>query len=117
MTPGSTPEHIELVSRIANLLDAHPKPFRVREVRMFGGLSFMVDDAMAVVAGRDGALLVRVDPSQYEDLLQSGGTPAFMGPYRPMGPGWLNVPASQIGDDAELARWISVGIHARYSRK
>lgn len=83
---------------------------------MFGGLSFMVDDAMAVAAGRDGALLVCVDPSRYEDLLQSGGAPAFMGPNRPMGTGWLNVPASQIGDDAELARWITIGIQARHSR-
>lgn len=80
---------------------------------MFGGLSFMVDERMAVAAGRDGDLLVRTDPARYDDLLQRGGTPAYMGKDRPMGPGWLRVPGEEIEDDHELEIWVEVGIDSR----
>ena len=83
---------------------------------MFGGLSFIVDEAMAVAAGRDGSLLVRVDPARYDELLEAGGEPAFMGTNRPMGPGWVKVPAPRVIDDADLSRWVDVGIDARDSR-
>lgn len=105
-----------LASRIRSILNASAEPRSIREVRMFGGLSFMVDEAMAVAAGRAGSLLVRVDPARRAELLQRGGEPAWMGTNRPMGAGWLNVPAARIVDDAELARWIELGIGARHSR-
>ena len=37
---------------------------------MFGGLSFMVDERMAVAADRDGDLLVHSDPADYDYLLR-----------------------------------------------
>ena len=80
---------------------------------MFGGLSFMVGERMAVAAGRDGDLLVRTDPARYDELLGRGGTPAYMGKDRPMGPGWLTVPGRQLHDDQELAFWIEVGLDSR----
>ncbi|MDO5744158.1 MAG: TfoX/Sxy family protein [Micrococcaceae bacterium] len=82
----------------------------LREVRMFGGLSFMVDERLAVSAGIDGTLLVRIAPAEYDQLCQRGGKPAYMGKGRPMGPGWLTVPAECLQDDGELAYWINVGI-------
>ena len=99
-----------LAQRVRDLLAAHQK---VREVPMFGGLSFMVDERMAVAAGRHGDLLVRTDPADWDDLLQRGGAPAHMGQDRPMGPGWLTVPQQRLGDDEELAYWIKVGIESR----
>lgn len=99
-----------LAQRVRDLLSSH---HNVREVRMFGGLSFMVDDRMAVAAGRDGGLLVRTDPAQYDDLLTRGGRPAYMGEDRPMGSGWLTVPRQRIQDEAELAYWVNVGIDSR----
>ena len=46
----------QLIDRIrAELADR-----QTRETKMFGGLAFMVDEAMAVSVGKD-ALLVRVD--------------------------------------------------------
>jgi len=99
-----------LAQRLRALLTCH---HNVREVRMFGGLSFMVDERMAVVAGRAGDLLVRTDPAEYDDLLQRGGVPAHMGNHRPMGRGWLTVPGQQIQDNAELAYWVEVGIDSR----
>lgn len=99
-----------LAQRVRDLLTAREG---VREVRMFGGLAFMVDERMAVSAGRDGDLLVRTDPAKYDDMLQRGGTPAHMGDHRPMGHGWLSVPARQIHGDTSLAYWVEVGIDSR----
>lgn len=107
--PPPNPREI-LSQRMRDLLDSHQN---VREVAMFGGLAFMVDERMAVAAGREGDLLVRTDPAQYEDLLQRGGVPALMGSDRPMGRGWLTVPCHRIDDDAELAYWVEVGIDSQ----
>ncbi|GAA5229096.1 TfoX/Sxy family protein [Paeniglutamicibacter antarcticus] len=85
----------------------------VREVRMFGGLSFMVDARLSVSASIDGNLLVRIAPADYDELCQRGGKPAYMGKGRPMGPGWLTVPFEHLQDDGELAYWINVGIDSR----
>lgn len=85
----------------------------VREVRMFGGLSFMADERLAVSAGIDGSLLVRIASAEFDELCQRGGKPAYMGKDRPMGPGWLTVPVEHLQDDGELAYWINVGIDSR----
>ena len=86
----------------------------VREVRMFGGLSFMVDERMAVAAGRDGDLLVRTDPARYDELLDRGAQPAHMGEgLRPMGRGWLTVRPEHLQDDEALRSWVQVGLDAR----
>lgn len=83
----------------------------VREVSMFGGLSFMVDDSMVVAVGRDGALLVRIDPARHDELLRvPGARPAVMGTDRPMGPGWISVSHDGLTTDEQLAYWIQVGL-------
>jgi TfoX/Sxy family transcriptional regulator of competence genes len=83
----------------------------VREVAMFGGISFMVDGRMAVAVGRDGDLLVRTDPARYDELLRRGGEPAEMGAgRRPMGRGWLTVPGRLVAVDQELSSWLQVGM-------
>lgn len=108
-TPVPSPRDA-LAGRLRDVLAAHQN---VREVRMFGGLSFMVDERMAVAAGRDGDLLVRTDPATYDDLLRRGGEPAYMGDDRPMGRGWLTVPHHRLGGDEELAYWVKAGIDSR----
>jgi TfoX/Sxy family transcriptional regulator of competence genes len=110
MTTAGPIQRDALAQRLRDLLASYQN---VREVRMFGGLSFMVDERMAVAAGRDGDLLVRTDPAAYDDLLQQGGQPAYMGKDRPMGPGWINVPSSNIQDMEALAYWVRVGIDSR----
>ena len=97
---------------------ALPQDRPVREVSMFGGLSFMVDDAMAVVAGRDGELLVPVDPARNGELLGVlGAKPAVMGADRPMGPGWLAVSPDGVADDGQLAFWLRVGLEAAAAKR
>jgi len=96
-----------LAQRIRALLAAHGD---VREVNMFGGLSFMVDGRMAVAARRDGGLLVRTTPERHDDYRRRGAEPAHMGAGRPMGEGWLVVPPAGVDDDAELAFWVDAGL-------
>lgn len=96
-----------LSERLRGFFDSYPD---VREIRMFGGISFMVNDRMTVAADRAGDLLVRINPADYDDLLQRGGVPALMGQEKPMGRGWLTVPRDQLDDEAELAYWVNVGI-------
>lgn len=82
----------------------------VRELRMFGGQSFMVDERLAVAVRRNGDLLVHTDPAAYDELIRRGGEPANMGSDRPMGTRWLTVPFHRLQDEEELAYWIKVGV-------
>jgi len=103
-----TAERRALAERIRTTL---PQDRPLREVSMFGGLSFMVDDSMVVAAGRDGDLLVRIDPARYEQLLTvPGARPAVMGADRPMGPGWITVARDALSTDQQLASWVQVGL-------
>ena len=96
-----------LIHRVRAHLSGEPT---LREVRMFGGLSFMVRDQM-VVAARKESLLVRVDPEQGPELAQRpGAAQAQMGKGRDMGPSWIDVAADALDDDAVLAEWIDVAM-------
>ncbi len=102
-----TAEREALADRVRAALP-HDRP--VREVSMFGGLSFMVDDSMVVAVSRDGDLLVRIDPARNGELLNvPGARPAVMGADRPMGPGWITVSQDGLTTDEQLAFWTGVG--------
>jgi hypothetical protein len=111
MEPTVNAELEALADRVRAALPAD-RP--TREVSMFGGLSFMVDERMVVAAGRHGDLLVRVDPARHDELLQvAGAQPAVMGADRPMGPGWVRVSAEGLVTDEQLAWWIGAGLEHR----
>ena len=89
----------ELLDRVRALLPGR----QVREVRMFGVVALMVDDAMAVAAHKDGSLLVRIDPVEDARLLENpGATRAEMGAGRSMGAGWVRVEARGLHGDPAL---------------
>lgn len=101
-------ENRELADRVRATL-ATPLP--VREVKMFGGLSFMVNERMVVSVMRDGDLLVRADPERAAELLATEGVqPAEMGAGRPMKGGWIAVGAEAIATQEDLDFWISVAL-------
>lgn len=78
----------------------------VREVSMFGGLTFMVNEKMTATANTQGDLMVRCDPSRVESLLTRDGAdwPQMRG--RRMSKGWIVVEAERVESDQALRSWI-----------
>ena len=108
MTRKRAPEQTELIDRIRALLADERS---VREVSMFGGRCFMVNDKMVVSAGKDGGLLVRVRADKHASLLsRPGATQAEMGTGRSMGPGWITVAPAAIADEDQLSYWLDIGL-------
>ncbi|HLR96816.1 MAG TPA: TfoX/Sxy family protein [Jiangellaceae bacterium] len=98
----------ELIERLRVLLTGEPS---TREVSMFGGRSFMVNEKMVVSALKEGALLVRVPPDEHDELTtHPGAEQAEMGVGRSMGPGWVSVSASAIDTDERLSFWLTVAL-------
>jgi TfoX/Sxy family transcriptional regulator of competence genes len=90
----------------------------LRDVRMFGAIAVMIDDAMAVAVHKDGSLLVRVDPAEDARLLEKPGvTRAEMGAGRPMGRGWMRVEAVALRSDAALHGWLELATRYLAQRK
>lgn len=89
-----------LIERIrAYLSDRKP----VREVKMFGGLSFMVNEKMVASVFKNGDLLLRVDPVTGETLCTRAHIQqAEMGKGRSMGPGWVSASAEAVTTDEQL---------------
>ncbi|MFZ2259621.1 MAG: TfoX/Sxy family protein [Luteococcus japonicus] len=103
-----------LARRIRDLLNDLPN---LREVKMFGGLAFMLDDRMLCTASAGGeALLVRVAPDEDPQLLSKPGAKrGEMGKDRIMGVGWIAVDAEAIKTDEDLQVWIQAALrhHAK----
>jgi TfoX/Sxy family transcriptional regulator of competence genes len=91
----------------------------VREVKMFGGLAFMVDDRMLVCVSAGGSdLLVRIAPdSDAEHLQKPGAARAEMGKGRSMGPGWITVDRTALATEEDLGYWMAAALsfHAESS--
>ena len=79
------------------------------EKRMFGGLAFLINGNMAVSASGQGGMLLRVDPAQTEELIKAPHVRRFEMRGREMD-GWLRVDARATATDADLARWVSLGV-------
>jgi TfoX/Sxy family transcriptional regulator of competence genes len=92
---------------------------QVREVKMFGGLAFMVDERMVVCVSAGGSdLLVRVSPdSDAQHLQKPGAARAEMGRGRSMGEGWITVDRTAFADEKDFAYWMTAALsfHAQGS--
>jgi TfoX/Sxy family transcriptional regulator of competence genes len=95
----------DLADRIRALLSDHE---RVTEQKMFGGLAFLVGGNLAIAASGQGGVLVRVDPSRADRLVET--TPAVMAVMRgrPM-QGWLRVDAADLRTKRQLEKWVKLG--------
>ncbi|MFC0582452.1 TfoX/Sxy family protein [Micrococcoides hystricis] len=90
---------------------ALPQDVSVREVTMFGGRAFMVNEKLAVSAGRDGKLLVHVCPEDQAELLRrEEASQAEMGEGRSMGTGWVSVDEFIVADDEILEFWLKTAL-------
>jgi len=95
----------DLADRIRELL---PADVEVTEMKMFGGLAFLVGGNMAVAASGQGGVLVRVDPAKTDSIVAT--TPAF--PMEMRGRtmrGWLRVDADDVRTTRQLAKWVDAG--------
>ncbi|WBC14954.1 TfoX/Sxy family protein [Micromonospora sp. WMMA1998] len=97
----------DLAERIRAALSTQPV---VREVSMFGGLSFMVNEKMTIGANTSGDLMVRCDPARVDALVDE--TPAQWAQMsgRTMSKGWLVVAADEVAEDADLDFWVEVAL-------
>jgi TfoX N-terminal domain len=96
-----------LAQRIRQLVGDEPA---LREMKMFGGLAFLIDGNMAVGVTGHGGALIRVDPAESANLLATTvAQPMVMG-GRSMGPGWLHVDAEHVRTTRQLESWIEIGV-------
>lgn len=106
-------QQAELVSRVRAMLTDEPE---VREVSMFGGRSFMVNEKMVVSVFGNGDLLVRIARERDAELIALPGvTRPEMGAGRSMGPGWVLVEAGAIDDEEHLSFWMDVSLEYNQS--
>lgn len=103
------PYDAELADRVRAGLSGHG---HVREIAMFGGLAFMVEDRMVLcVSAGGGALLVRVGADRDAELVtRPGAQRAEMGQGRSMGEGWIAVDDDAVQSADELASWLDVAL-------
>jgi TfoX/Sxy family transcriptional regulator of competence genes len=105
----TVPYDAEIADRVRSALSGRDQ---VREIKMFGGLAFMVDERMVVcVSGGGSDLLVRVAAERDAELVaKPGARRAQMGKDRSMGEGWITVDAQVLESDDDLQFWMNVSL-------
>ena len=91
---------------LADRLRASLNGFKVsfKEKKMFGGLTFMVDDKMCMGIIKD-ELMARVDPEEHHLFLKEEGCRIMDFTKRPM-KGYLYVAPEGIDMDEDLDKWV-----------
>ena len=96
----------DLAGQVDDLLADRPG---VTQVRMFGGLAWLVHGNMAVVVRGKGGLMVRVDPADHDEMLAEEGTAPMVMRGCPMR-GWITVTAQVCATPENLASWVQRGL-------
>ena len=95
-----------LAERITQVLKEKNTSFK--EMKMMGGIAFMVDDKMCVgIINSD--LMARIDPDIYEESLKRKGVREMDFTKKPM-KGWIYVSPDGIDTDEDLAAWIQLAL-------
>lgn len=100
----------DLANRIRELIAMEDG---VTEMRMFGGLAFLINGNMSVAASGQGGLMLRVDPDETDALLAKPHAHPFEMRGKAM-KGWLRVEVEGLQTNSQLARWVAHG--ANYAR-
>jgi TfoX/Sxy family transcriptional regulator of competence genes len=100
----------ELAERLRELLDDEAG---LTEMKMFGGLAFLINGNMAIAVSGEGGVLVRVDPARADEVVDTSGAQLAVMRGRPMS-GWLRVASEHLRTKRQLATWTDVG--AAYAR-
>ena len=93
----------ELAARVRDSLDG----LDIVDRKMFGGIAFMLSGNMCVgVSGEE--LMVRLDPSQFDDALAVDGVREFDMTGQRMR-GWVLVGSDVLAPDEGLSGWVERG--------
>ena len=95
----------DLADRIRALIGAQRD---LTEKKMFGGLAFLVGGNMAIAASRQGGVLVRVDPSESDTIVDTTRADVAVMRDRPMS-GWLRVAPEHLRTKQQLGKWVQLG--------
>ena len=95
----------DLANRIRELIGADPA---VSESKMFGGLAFLVNGNMAIAASGQGGVLVRANPAESDELVDTTDAEMAIMRGRPMA-GWLRVDSEHVRTKRQLEKWVKVG--------
>jgi len=79
------------------------------EMRMFGGLAFLIGGHMSVGVSGQGGLMVRVDPQDTDALLDEPHARPFEMRGRAMR-GWLRVDDDGVQTQEQLEPWVRRGV-------
>jgi len=96
----------KLAERIREALIGHP----FKEVNMFGGLSFMVNEKLAISATTQGDLMIRCDPEHVDDLVGKEGAQWAEMRGKKMKKGWIRIDSTGTKGEQDLAFWIDVAL-------
>ncbi len=96
----------DLANRIRELIAMEDG---VTEMRMFGGLAFLIHGNMSVAASGQGGLMLRVEPSETDALLAKPHAYPFEMRGRTMR-GWLRVADEGVNSKRQLERWVARGV-------
>jgi len=96
----------DLANRIRELI---ARDSGVTEMRMFGGLAFLVGGNMAVAASGQGGLMVRVAHDDTEALVGKPHARPFEMRGREM-QGWLRVDPEGVATKRQLEPWVERGV-------
>ena len=94
-----------LANHIRELL---PADADVSEMKMFGGLAFLLGGNLAVAASGQGGMMVRVDPNSSEQLVATTSAHFLEMRGRPM-QGWLRIDTDDVRTKRQLAKWVALG--------
>jgi TfoX/Sxy family transcriptional regulator of competence genes len=95
----------DLANRVRELLADEPT---VSEMRMFGGLAFLLRGNMAVAVSSKGGLMLRCDPDDAQAALARPHTAPMMMRGRPA-KGWLRVASDGVRTKRQLEPWVRRG--------
>jgi hypothetical protein len=91
----------DLAERIRGHLAGEP----VVEMKMFGGLAFLLNGNMSVSASRTGGLLARIDPADTEAALARPHASRMEMGRRSMD-GWIAVAPEGVRTKRQLEPWV-----------
>ena len=101
----------ELADRIRQVL---ARRRGITEKKMFGGLAFLVNGNMAVVARGKGGMMIRVPAEETDAFAAEPGADVAIMRGRPMR-GWITVDEGGYAKAADLRRWVRRGVAAAYA--